>query len=460
MNGFFNIVLWTLVTFSVGFNVLVLLDRNKLIKGIEAAGVSFLLGIGMISLQMFILGVLGLSFGLVAILSPWIILLGYNLFFARKLLYGRLNLNIILSSKFEKIIFGFLSFQVIYTFFRALIKPMESYDSVSINALKSKILYLRGTISPGFFEIVGKRFHGAHADYPLLVSFSETWVYVFINSFNDFLAKWIFPLMFLAFLAIFYSMLTKVLNRRILALLFTFLLASIAQFNAYATIGSSDLPMGIYFFLSLSCLYLWFLDTKLNTYFYLSLIFSALSLWTKNEGLLLVLINVFVMGLFLLRNLHDLDKRVTRHAVFYILVVGLVAFAWISYKRSIGLVNENFNFSMININNFIAGFKRIPVILYEYQKHIFGFKKWNIIWLIMLVLLFRRPKQAFSQNMVYITMAISLFFTAYSLVYMLSNVEIHFFLRTTTSRFLLHILPVCVFWIASMAEELEVLWER
>jgi len=114
---------------------------------------------------------------------------------------------------------------------------------------------------------------------------------------------------------------------------------------------------------------------------------------------------------------------------------------------------------MININNFIAGFKRIPAILYEYQKHIFGFKKWNIIWLIMLVLLFRRPKEAFSQNTLYITMAISLFFACYSLVYMLSNVEIHFFLRTTTSRFLLHILPVCVFWIASMSKELEVLWE-
>lgn len=445
--------LWCFVTFLIGFNVLNLLDKASLVKGLEAIGISFMLGIGTISIQLFIMGICDLRFERNTILMPWYICTFFNLFISKAFSRERFHIKKAGFIKSEKILLSFLSFEVLYTFFRAVIRPMESYDSIAIYALKSKMVYLAGTIPEGFFHFLSKHFHGVHPDYPLLVSLAETWVYIFINNFNDFLSKCIFPLTLMAFLLVFFSLLKKVLKKRAEALFYTFILGSIAQFNNYATIGSADLHMGIHFCLSLLYLYLWFDDTTKKSYFYLSLIFSIFAIWTKNEGILLAGINLFLLVLFTLKNWRGKGKEVTRYSLFYLLVIGAITTAWLSYRYFLGIVNENFDFSMIGVKSFFSNLNKIPLILYEYQKHVFGFKKWNLIWIIMLVVFIKQFRKSFVGGRLYITGAILLFFISYSLVYIFSAVEIRFLLRTTTSRFLLHILPVCVFWIACMLQE-------
>ena len=137
----------------------------------------------------------------------------------------------------------------------------------------------------------------------------------------------------------------------------------------------------------------------------------------------------------------------------YFLTIIAIVLGWLDYGNSLGFVNENFNFSMISLKTLSSGLDRIPLILYEYQKHVFGFKKWNIIWVILLVLLAARFKKSVRGDTFYITTAIFIFFMGYSLVYILSTMDFNFLLTKTSSRFLLHILPVCVFWIACMTKE-------
>ncbi len=474
MKESFYTFLWIFLTAFIGFNIVVFLDRKKLITPLEAIGLSFPLGIGVISVEMFIIGLLGFQFTKSLIVMPWILLFICNLVFSSSLSFPRKacpersegresitlldsrlrgNNKLLFSTRFEKIVFSFLSFEAIYTFFRALIKPIESYDSVAIHALKSKMLYLAGTLPRDFFTQVANNFHGAHPDYPLLVPMSEAWFYVFVNGFNDFLVKSIFPLCFISFLIVFYSILKKVLNNRPNALLFTFGLASIAQFNAYATIGAADLLIGITFCLSFLYLYLWIKNCQNRIYLYISLIFSILTLWTKNEGLLLVAITLTTLFLFLLRKGPGGKKEILIPASGYFLTIIAVTLGWLGYGNSLGFVNENFNFSMISLKTFSSGLNRIPLILYEYQKHVFGFKKWNIIWIVLLVLLAARFKKSVKDDAFYITAVIFMFFIGYSLVYIISTMDFNFLLTKTSSRFLLHILPVCIFWIARMTKE-------
>jgi len=108
---------------------------------------------------------------------------------------------------------------------------------------------------------------------------------------------------------------------------------------------------------------------------------------------------------------------------------------------------------MISLKTLYSGLNRIPLILYEYQKHVFGFKKWNIIWIVLLVLFAARFKKSVKGDAFYITAVIFMFFIGYSLVYIISTMDFNFLLTKTSSRFLLHILPVCVFWIACMTKE-------
>ena len=63
-------------------------------------------------------------------------------------------------------------------------------------------------------------------------------------------------------------------------------------------------------------------------------------------------------------------------------------------------------------------------------------------------ILFKEFKHVFSKNIRYVTIAIILFGLGYFLMYIFSIVEIRFFVSKTASRFLLHILPVTMFWIA------------
>ena len=70
---------------------------------------------------------------------------------------------------------------------------------------KAKIIYLAGGINKSFFTDIAANFQGAHADYPLLIPLSEAWVYTFLGSFNDILAKAIFPCFYLSFIFVFYA---------------------------------------------------------------------------------------------------------------------------------------------------------------------------------------------------------------------------------------------------------------
>jgi len=132
------------------------------------------------------------------------------------------------------------SFEVLYVFFRALIRPMESYDSIAMYAFKSKIFYLAKMIPPDFFKSFSD--FVPHIEYPLLIPLAETQFYAFLGYLNDLLVKIIFPLYYVALLAVSYSISKRFLNRRA-SLLFTFLLATIPQVTDFATNGYADIPV-------------------------------------------------------------------------------------------------------------------------------------------------------------------------------------------------------------------------
>ncbi|MFH1790367.1 MAG: hypothetical protein ABH885_00055 [Candidatus Omnitrophota bacterium] len=446
----FFMLLWALSAFGIGLAVLMVIDRHGRIRGPEALGLSFLTGVGLISVHLSAAGLLGMKFTRCLILVPWAAVFVISFFISKAPLRERLGARFTAPGRSEIIFVCLILFEVLYTLWRAVLKPMESYDSVAIYALKGKILYLAGAVPGNFFGFIANHFHGIHPDYPLFISMAETWVYVFTGAFNDFASKLIFPLAFAAFLAVFFSVLRRVIGSRRNALIFTFMLGSVAQFNNYAVIGCADMHMGIHFSLSLLYLYLWMREKNCPVFIFVSLIFGVFSLWTKNEGLVLADIVLAVLLVYTARNFRGIDLRGAACIILYSAVIGAAAAAWMIFRSGHGLVNENLNPSMLTAGNLFKGLGRMPMILYEYQKHVFGFKKWNIIWILVLAAAVKCGRSCVRGDRLYITLAMALFFASYTAVYVFSAVEIDFLLRTTASRFLIHILPVSVFWVAGI----------
>ncbi|UCD55225.1 MAG: hypothetical protein JSV93_00060 [Candidatus Omnitrophota bacterium] len=449
-----------LVTGFAGWGTLLLISGRKQFNDIsffEKIGLSCLFGFGVISIQMFIMSLFKIGFTKFNILIPWAVAgAGFVLAHKRKQIpvpgiARERDLSPLRGNEIALICL--IAFQALYNFFRALIKPIEAYDAVAIYGLKSKMIYLSGTVSGNFFQSLASNFYGAHPDYPLLIPLSETWFYTFIGKFDDLLVKAIFPIFYLSFILVFYAALKRITQSRGFSLLFTFALASVKQFSDYSTISYAELALGAYFAISLIYLYLWMRNRGNSSFLNISLIASLLCLWTKNEGTLLALMILFIFFFYIAMNIRKIGKTEILHFLIYALVVLVTIMSWSAFKNHHALVNENFNLSMVSVKDFIQNLNRIPAIIYEYQKQFFGFKKWNIVWILFIILLLKERETALSGDTKYVTLVFFLFGLGYALIYIFSTVEIRFFTQTTGSRFLLHILPVTIFWMGVVANK-------
>lgn len=416
----------------------------------EKTALAYCIGIGLLTLEMAVLSLLGIKFSMVSLTICIALPVTVALLIKRRPEGSRARVKILPLSNLEKFFMLGISFEVLYAFFRTLIMPMESYDAIAIYALKSKIFYLAQSIPHDFFNSFGNIV--PHVEYPLLIPLAETAFYVFSGSVNDLLVKIIFPLYYLSLVIVFYSVSRRFLNRR-QALLFTFLLATIPQITDFATNGYADLPFAFYCSTSVFYLYLWMRQKK-DSFLVLSFILSALAVWTKSEGLMFASINAVVAAVYMAR-----ERTIYAKGCAYIILTVAMTASYIFILRSLGLaVNSDFVSSQSSLPaRLMTGIKRIPDILYEYQIQFFGPKKWNIIWIVFIAGCILGAKKVFLKELMPLAVFILLVFSGYSLVYMLSSAPQGFgwHLSTSGSRLFIHFVPIAVFFLAMLFKELK-----
>lgn len=443
-----------LTSVFLGWNILYLIPfkRNKLYF-LEKIFISYGLGFGFLSLEMLLFYFFDIRFNLVRITTPWLALLVVNL-----AIYFKDGKNIRIkpikikdeSNRTLKIflILG-ITFEILYALFRALIKPIESYDAIAIYAIKAKIFYLAKSIPADFFSNLA--LHFPHPDYPLNIPLSETLVYLFLGNLNDQLVKILFPLYFIGILVMLYYAIRRFASNNY-SLIFTFLLASVPQFNAYATNGYLDLPLAYYYFLSTLFLFRWFKNEDEIQFLLLSAVMVSLSAWTKNEGLMYCAINIILILIFFMLE-HKMTRRELSCLAVYIGMILIIQLPWLWVKWAAHLANSDIGPIDIDSFNLAKLLHKAGSIVYEFQRQIFGPKKWNILWPLVLFILISNYKKAFSKEQRYITISLSLTVLGYIFFYMVSQVEIDYFLRKTWSRFLIHFLPIIIYWLANISKE-------
>jgi len=422
----------------------------------EKLAMAYGLGIGFISLEMLALSLLKMRFTFFNIAAPWLVILIANVILLSKKAPGH-SIKPDLSAKDDSkilvlkiVLQAGIALEIFYAFFRALIKPIESYDAVAIYAIKSKIFYLAGIIPSDYFTALAKHF--PHPDYPLNIPLIETFIYLTLASLNDALVKIVFPLYFIGTLAMLYFAVRRFANSNY-ALIFTFMLATIPQFNAYACNAYIDLPLAFYCFTSAIFLFEYFRDRTRIHFMVLSAVMAALAGWTKNEGLMYCAAYIVTMIIYFAFNLKKSSVKDIISALLYVIIIAAISVPWLLIKKIFGLVNNDMGLMDMSPASLVNNIYKLGPIFYEFQKELFGPKKWNIFWAAAACIFIIRIKAAFSGHRRYVTITLFLIISGYVLAYMVSPIDIRFFLAKTWSRFLVQFLPIAVYWLALMLKD-------
>jgi len=427
----------------LGYFVLRLLLQTQTMSMIPQLALSYGLGFGLLSQWMLILGIceIPISFGIIA--GP-LIILSILLWLVKKISMRKQMLksgNILFSdnqdpvtgnSQWKKMFCYssvlYISFILLYVFWRSLNVPMQSWDAVATIAYKAKIF---------FFDQSIHHLNLPQAPYPLFVPFIESWIAFCLARWDDVLVKIIFPLAFSSYLVLHYYFLKSTTNK-IWALGGLCLLLSSPFVVYHATIAYREIFLMYYNCTSIILLLLWNRH-KNDTWLILAALFSGFTTFVKLEGTSYLLIHTCLLLLILFKNNTLTLNNKFKKLLIFAIPSYLLCLPFHIYKIHLNLSG------MADRTNLVASwghFQRIPGILYDFFWNIFLSGNWNITWIILLISLISYKKKARNLNeSALLLFSLFMFFITYLVLLTFTSALIDN--PTTLSRVFIHFFPLC-----------------
>lgn len=405
--------------FIQGFGLLA--RKNTLL----AIGLSYGVGIGLISFQLFMYARIGIAWQRELILVPWL------LFFAFMFVHHRRNFlfHSPKSPRFSGVDFLLvvsIGISITYVIFEALIRPVTAWDGWATWLLESKIFFLDGTINPQIFTYLD-------STYPLVIKMLGTFVYLMIGSVDD-TAVLLTSVAFYLFTAL---LLFAVLQKRYgfrYALFFTFLLVTtqnVIRHGGRLEAGLADLPLGYYFFSCAILLLEYYERSRFKTLMLLCVLLGITQL-IKVEA------NFFTILVVLLVVLRMVQQKLY-HQMFILLFWFIPLVDWYLYRKMHGLQKNYFTVFTFGI----TASKSIDAIVGT-LKELVNIKSWNFLWIIYFSLLFslsaRKRKEVALLHLLILSQL-----TIYVLIYIItvgSSPE------SSIERLLIHLAPLSFYAVA------------
>jgi 4-amino-4-deoxy-L-arabinose transferase-like glycosyltransferase len=346
----------------------------------------------------------------------------------------------------ERLLFLGVLVQFLWVIFLVAPMPVYSHDAVANYALKAKIFYSSGGVPEGFFG--WSEATVSHPDYPLLLPFLLTWVYVF-TGFNDFIINMVMPVIYTAFLVLFYSQAKRIFNRPY-AFLLVFFLATIPQLADYATVIHADLLLTA--LVAGAFLYFWLYAREFRKGdLLLSSVLFGFTLWTKNEAIVFVAAFAAVFIVLFARSEPIFKKKIARDIIVSFFIVAVISAPSFAVKIAAGVTNSDIDLSKLTFDRFLQNVKDIPVLLNLFQQEVFGPKKWNILWMMLLAAIVWKRRFLLKGQNFYVTLFIILASLGYFAGYMATTGNnLYFYVNTTISRFMLHFSGIGLFLLGCL----------
>ena len=341
----------------------------------------------------------------------------------------------------ERSLLGAIILKVIYVFFEALIKPVVAWDAWGNWALKAKIFFLDPVPLVSYFE----RYRAGLPDYPLHLPLLESWIYTCLGEWNDQLVKIIFPLYFLSLLLLFYYALRRTAPR-LNALLFTFLLSSLPFLVYHATIEYADFPLALYYSFSLILLYLW-AEKSDRGFFLCSALLAGMLPLVKKEGLVYLLIILFILAIILLIKKSSLAEK-TRAFISYAIFPVLICSPWLIFTKLLRLEGAGVQAPhLIALPDLLDRLLNIIIIFFN---KMFLSGNWNIIWPLFCLVMILSYRSLLTSKLKLILFSIVLNLAFLAAIYLFTDSYAFLLDGTTLNRNLLVLMPSVVFITAGL----------
>lgn len=435
-------VIGQILLMLIGYTILNFLPKNNYFTPFQKFAFSYGLGTGFLSFSMFIFILLGVH----ARLSFIPILIIITILFIKYRVFKKLRTDlhkIILSFKnikFNRIEFVciiFIIVELIFIFLYWLIYPVHSWDATCIWDAKAKFLFFEGNLD--FLS-----WYMPHPDYPLLVPLNLTFYYSIYFQYHYF-SKILFVFFFIFLILAIYSSLRFFKLNRTYSILISTLIASVSDIFLHATIAYADLALTFFYTISIILLFYYFKTKKIVFVIY-SALFMGFMAWTKMEGLGLLFVN---FGLVLIYNTFMLFKREIDFKKYITSIATIPIIAFMIYLPWF-LTCIAYDFS----SNYIANFKQIYDIEQSFLdlKIIFNYMSnlsflFSIFWILFLLILILNIKSITKQEIFFLFLLIIFHFFLYIGIYIISPYNLEWHLKTSFNREILHITPICGFFI-------------
>ena len=298
----------------------------------------------------------------------------------------------------------------------ALSAPPVDWDSFAIWGFKAKVLAheaLRPT--PVYFHDLNLSY--SHLDYPLMVPFLTAGAYAAMGTVDDQTGKLVSVFLDVLLVPLVYVGLRWKL-RRLPAACLAAIPALLPAMFRYAGAGCADLPLTMFYAGSVFYVARW-IDRQQREDLILAILFSVFAAFTKNEGLILALINGAVLLGF---GLWCGPRRAWLGALAFFAGLLAVDAAWLIWSRGLPRTHEDYGSKLLS-PLVVASLPKLKQVIPAMMLKITELRTWGLLWLltgVMALLGWRAFARRYIQAM---WVLLGLHLLVYALVYCVTPVE-------------------------------------
>lgn len=373
---------------------------------IESVGLSFLLGMGILTFVIFISSWSGIHISTDSILVMLSILILITFFVCIKL-----NRKLFIFNHWS-----FRSFNNMYLYEKLLIivivamltislllstfYPITVWDALALYDFRAKVI-----AELGFFVQIAKNYE-YFSHYPLLTSLMHTVYYLFGGTNPQFL----YSIFLFSFVAIYYIFIRKKVTR-FTALVSTLLMITIPRIFEHSTIAYTNLPYTVFYVSGLLYLYESYVNERYD-YLLISSLLIGLSTWTRSDlpfWITPILFVVFVA----------LNKKSIKALIVYLVPFLLIQQPWSVFSASMfGTGYSTAGQLSMAGNSLLTGIdinRLINTFIYLYKNI---FVEWGALLLLFVVSAFIQFRNKFDKKSLFLLLMIllnilGLFFSTY-----------------------------------------------
>ncbi|MGP8218294.1 MAG: glycosyltransferase family 39 protein [Limisphaerales bacterium] len=319
----------------------------------------------------------------------------------------------------------------------ALSSPLVEWDAFAIWGFKAKVLTheaLRPT--PAYFHDLTLSY--SHLDYPLMVPFLTAGAYAAMGAIDDQTGKLVSVFLDVLIVPVVYLGLRWKL-RRLPAACLSAILAMLPVMFRYGGVGCADLPLAMFYAGSILYVAKW-IDRQQGQDLILAILFSAFAAFTKNEGMVLALMNGAVILGF---ELWVRRRALIGTAVFF---TGLLALdvAWLVWRLNLPHTHEDYGSKLLStaLLTHLPGLREIiPAMLVQITElHV-----WGLLWIMAVVLALLGWRALSRRYVLAMWILLGLHLASYALAFSVTPWDLTTLIPMTMDRLLLHTVPAVIF---------------